>query len=98
MHLTGLTEIVCAMCAVNVRETQQESILFHHYIYIKGTMTHRFTTTPETAHMLTKTSKKEKFYFRTLTCTDRTDTVTCETTEPGLEYIKENNINVLWTK
>lgn len=59
-------------------------------------MVHRFTTTPETARALTKTSKKEKFYFRTLTHTDNTDSVECETTEPGYKYITENNINVTW--
>lgn len=59
-------------------------------------MVHRFTTTPETAHMLTKAGKKEKFYFKTLTRTDNTDHVECETTEPGFEYINRNNINVAW--
>lgn len=59
-------------------------------------MVHRFTTTPETVHMLTKTSKKEKFYFRTLTRTDNTELVTCETTAPGYNYINDNNINVTW--
>lgn len=59
-------------------------------------MVHRFTTTPETAHMLTKTSKKERFYFRTLTRTDKIEKVECETTEPGFEYINNNNINVTW--
>ena len=46
--------------------------------------------------MLTKTSKKEKFYFRTLTRTDNTDNVLCETTEPGFKYINENDIPVTW--
>ena len=46
--------------------------------------------------MLTKTSKKEKFYFRTLTRTDHIDKVECETTEPGLKYINENDISVTW--
>ncbi len=46
--------------------------------------------------MLTKASKKEKFYFKTLTRTDNTDHVECETTEPGFEYINRNNINVAW--
>ena len=59
-------------------------------------MVHRFTTTPETAHMLTKQSKKENFYFKTLTRTDNTVHVACETTEPGIEYINKNNINVKW--
>ena len=59
-------------------------------------MVHRFTTTAETAHMLTKTSKKENFYFRTLTRTDHIDKVECETTEPGFKYINENDIPVTW--
>ena len=46
--------------------------------------------------MLTKTSKKERFYFRTLTRTDKIEKVECETTEPGFEYINNNNINVTW--
>lgn len=46
--------------------------------------------------MLTKTSKKERFYFRTLTRTDKIEEVECETTEPGFEYINNNNINVTW--
>lgn len=57
-------------------------------------MKHEFKCTPEVAHSLTKASKKEGFYFRTLTRTDHTDIVTCETTEPGWKYINNNNVNI----
>lgn len=57
-------------------------------------MVHRFYAKPETAHMLTKESKKNHFYFRTLTRTDNTESVYCETTDPGLEYINDNDIDV----
>lgn len=55
-------------------------------------MIHRFKTTSETAHRLTKESKKQGFYFKTLTRTTKIEEVVCETTEPGYEYIQENNI------
>lgn len=52
-------------------------------------MVHRFYATPETAHKLTKESKRNHFYFRTLTRTDDIDSVYCETTDLGLDYINE---------
>jgi hypothetical protein len=57
-------------------------------------MVHRFTTTPETAHLLTKESKKHKFFFRILTRTSHTDKVFCEVTKSGFEYINSNHIEV----
>lgn len=58
-------------------------------------MVHRFTTTAEVAHKLTKQSKKQGFYFRTLSRTDNTDVVSCEVTEHGYEYIQQNEIPVI---
>lgn len=57
-------------------------------------MVHRFRTTSEVAHRLTKESKKQGFYFKTLTRTTKIEEVVCETTEPGYEYILKNNIKV----
>lgn len=57
-------------------------------------MAHYFKTNPATAHKLTKESKKNKFYFRTLTRTDNTDIVECEINEKGYEFIKSNNIEI----
>lgn len=57
-------------------------------------MKHRFHCTPEVAHSMTKAKKKEKFYFRTLTRTDHIETVLCETSDAGWEYIAKNNINI----
>lgn len=59
-------------------------------------MVHYFSTTPEQAHKLTKVSKKEDFYFKTLAHTDKTDMVPCEVTERGYEYITSNGIQVSW--
>lgn len=59
-------------------------------------MVHRFTTTSEQAHALTKESKKVGFYFRTLVRTDHINDVECEVTEQGYKYIVANNINVNW--
>ena len=47
----------------------------------------RFYTNSENAHNLTKVSKKNKFYFRTLTRSN-IEQVYCETDEAGMEYIK----------
>lgn len=55
-------------------------------------MVFRFKTDPDTAHRLTALNKKHGFYFRTLTRTDHTDTVTCEVTQPGYEFICKNDI------
>ncbi len=60
-------------------------------------MRHRFYTTPETAHELTA-KKKQGFYFRTLTRTDRGDRVYCETTEPGYHFIIEQGYDVEWVE
>ena len=49
--------------------------------------TTRFYTTSENAHLLTKTSKKTGFYFRTLTRTDEGSRVYCEASAPMMEYI-----------
>lgn len=57
-------------------------------------MIHRFKTTSEMAHKLTKESKKHGFYFKTLTRTTKIEEVVCETTEPGYDYIQESNIQV----
>ena len=54
----------------------------------------RFYTNPDTAHMLTKASKKNGFYFRTLSRTDHVDSVPCEVTEPGHQYMINNTIKI----
>lgn len=59
-------------------------------------MVHRFYTTPDTAHQLTKLKKRHGFYFRTLTRTDNIGQVYCEVTDPGHQFIIDNNINVEW--
>ena len=59
-------------------------------------MKHYFTTTAEKAHELTKLSKKEGFYFKTLAPTDRVIPVPCEVTEKGYDYINTNGIEVEW--
>ncbi len=59
-------------------------------------MVHRFVTSAAQARSLTKLSKKEKFYFRTLVRTDHDIEVECEVTEKGYFYIVQNNINVKW--
>lgn len=61
-------------------------------------MRHRFYTTPETAHELTAQKKKHGFYFRTLTRTDRSNSVYCETTEPGYQFIIEHGYDVEWAE
>ena len=59
-------------------------------------MVHRFVTSAAQARALTKLSKKEKFYFRTLVRTDHNVEVECEVTEKGYFFIVQNNINVNW--
>lgn len=59
-------------------------------------MVHYFHTTPEQAHELTKLSKKNGFYFKTLAYTDKIESVPCEVTEKGYDFIKENGIDVSW--
>lgn len=54
-------------------------------------MVHRFETTAEVAHALTKLKKHHGFYFRALTKTTSTPVV-CEVTEKGFEFIKAYNI------
>lgn len=54
----------------------------------------RFYTNPETAHMLTKKSKKNGFYFRTLSRTDNVEMVPCEVTEQGYQYMVNNTIKI----
>jgi len=56
--------------------------------------TTRFYTTSETAHLLTKTSKKTGFYFRTLNRTDEGSRVYCEASAPMMGYITENDIDI----
>ena len=46
----------------------------------------------EDAHFLTKVSKKEKWYFRCLTRTDRKTDVVAEIQDAGLKYMNDNNI------
>lgn len=57
-------------------------------------MVHKFTTNPETAHQLTKLSKKHDFYFKSLTRTTNIEKVVCEVTEIGYDFINENGIEV----
>ena len=57
-------------------------------------MVHKFTTNPETAHQLTKLSKKHGFYFKSLTRTTNIDKVVCEVTETGYDFINDNGIEV----
>lgn len=57
-------------------------------------MVHKFTTNPETAHQLTKLSKKEGFYFKSLTRTTNIEKVVCEVTETGYDFINDNGIEV----
>ena len=59
-------------------------------------MKHYFTTTAEQAHELTKLSKKDGFYFKTLSRTDKGIPVSCEVTERGYDYINANGIEVEW--
>ncbi len=60
-------------------------------------MVHRFTTTKEVAHTLSKIKKIHRFYFRALTRTDKDCCVFCETTEPGYEFINQNfGTSVIW--
>lgn len=54
----------------------------------------RFYCKSETAHELTKAAKKNGFYFRTLTATDKPGDVYCEATAPGIDYINESGIDV----
>lgn len=46
----------------------------------------------EIAHLLTKVSKKEKWYYRCLTRTDRKTDVVAEIHEAGIKYMNDNNI------
>ena len=57
-------------------------------------MTTRFYCSPEVAHQLTAAKKKHGFYFRTLNATDKPGDVYCETTDPGMNYIDENGIEI----
>lgn len=50
-------------------------------------MIRRFTLTPEVARRLTAVSKKEGFYFRTLTRTDKGIPVHCEASDYGFDFI-----------
>lgn len=61
-------------------------------------MIHHIKVTPEVAHLLTKISKKQKWYFRTLTRTDHTEEVEAEIQEKGVEYLNNNNIHYSKTK
>lgn len=45
------------------------------------------------AHLLTKASKKERWYFRTLMRTDTNKEVEAEIQEKGIEYLENNNIS-----
>lgn len=53
----------------------------------------RFYTNSQNANNLTKVSKKNKFYFRTLTRSN-IERVYCETNEIGMQYIEDNGIDV----
>lgn len=46
----------------------------------------------EMAHLLTKVSRKEKWYYRCLTRTDRSTNVVAEIQDAGLKYLNDNNI------
>ena len=48
--------------------------------------------TPEVAHMLTKVSKQEKWYYRTMTRTDKYPWVIAKIDDDGIKYLEENNI------
>lgn len=51
--------------------------------------------TPEGAHFLTKLSKKENFYFRTLTRTDNTEYVIVAIDERGIDSMKRKNLHII---
>lgn len=57
-------------------------------------MVHKFTANPETAHQLTKLSKKHGFYFKSLTRTTNIEKVVCEVTATGYDFINDNGIEV----
>ena len=57
-------------------------------------MKYNFIADRETARMLTKESKKNGFYFRTLSRTDNVDRVPCEVTEPGHQYMTNTTIKI----
>ena len=57
-------------------------------------MIHRFLTIAETAHILTKMSKKENFYLRTQTRTDGAGLVCAETSDKGATLIKNKGFKV----
>ena len=61
-------------------------------------MIHRFKTTSEVAHALTKAREKEYFYFRTLSRTVNVYEVFCEVSERGYNYIKEHGLKVKWER
>ena len=46
----------------------------------------------EIAHLLTKVSKKEKWYYRCLTRTDRKIDVVVEIHDAGIKYMNDKNI------
>ena len=46
----------------------------------------------DVAHLLTKVSKKEKWYFRCLTRTDRNIDVVAEIHDAGIKYMNDKNI------
>ena len=46
----------------------------------------------DVAHLLTKASKKEKWYFRCLTRTDRNIDVVAEIHDAGIKYMNDKNI------
>lgn len=48
--------------------------------------------TPEVAHMLTKVKKQEKWYYRTMTRTDKYPWAIAKIDDEGIKYLEENNI------
>lgn len=57
-------------------------------------MLYEIKTTPDVAHLLTKACKNERFYFRTLTRTDRTAVVISEINGAGMTFIGKNAIPI----
>lgn len=58
-------------------------------------MIHEIKITPDVAHFLEKLSKKERFYFCSLTRTDHTDYVFAFIGDRGLASLERKNINII---
>lgn len=55
-------------------------------------MVHKIVVKPVVAHLLTKVSKREKFYFRCLTRTDKVKQMDVEIADKGIDYLDASNI------